>query len=65
LGIDVGRKRDIKQIDDIAKEYKIDRHEFGDFIELSKETDPGSDNKKGDYTWDELCRKAEEYLRDL
>ena len=61
----MGRKRDIKQIDDIATRYKIDRHEFGDFIELTKVADPGSANEKGDYTWDELCKKAEEYLREL
>ena len=40
------------------------RKSFGKFIENEKANgDTGTLNAKGDFTWDELQEKAEEFLR--
>ncbi len=63
----MGKKRDLKQIDAIAKEFDMSppvRKSFGKFIENEKANgDTGTLNAKGDFTWDELQEKAEEFLR--
>jgi hypothetical protein len=57
---------DIKQINDIAKEFNmsdIERREFGDFIEEEKQLlNRGSGNRRGDFTYQELREKAKEFL---
>ena len=62
----MGKKKDLKQIDDIAKKYnmtKEQRKEFGKFIENEKKKGRiGSENERGDYTWEELKQKGLEFL---
>jgi hypothetical protein len=59
-------KRDIKQINAIAKEFKMERLErqrFGDFLESEKEAGyMGTKNEQGDFTYEELQQKAREFL---
>jgi hypothetical protein len=54
----VGRKRDLRDVERVAKRFGMDpdtRREFGDFLEQSKRSgDRGSRNNRGDYTWPEL-----------
>ena len=63
----MGKKRDLKQIDAIAREFDMSppvRKAFGKFIEKEKASgDIGTLNDKGDFTWEELQEKAEEFLR--
>ena len=63
----MGKKRDLKQIDAIATEFDMSppvRKAFGKFIEKEKANgDIGTLNAKGDFTWDELQQKAEEFLK--
>jgi hypothetical protein len=63
----MGKKRDLKQIDAIAKEFDMSppvRKSFGKFIEKQKANgDIGTLNAKGDFTWEELQHKAEEFLK--
>jgi hypothetical protein len=55
------KKRDLKEINGAVRRHGIkDRRDFGDFIEEEK-YDPGTKNERGDYTREELDRKAEEY----
>jgi len=60
----MGKKRDIKQVESIAKEFHLTRDqraEFGDFIEREKaDVWCGSLNDKGDFTYTELRKKAQE-----
>jgi len=60
------RKRDLKQIDDIANQLGMDddeKQDFGEFIEECKaHGDGGEKNDRGDFTWPELKRKAREFL---
>jgi hypothetical protein len=62
----VGRKRDIREVDRIAKQFDMDgdtRKEFGDYLEECKRSgDVGSKNDRGDFTWSELEQKAREFL---
>jgi len=62
----MGKKRDLKQIDAIARECNMSppvRKAFGKFIENEKANgDMGVLNDKGDFTWEELQQKAEEFL---
>jgi hypothetical protein len=59
-------KRDLKQIQDVAREFGIggaDRRDFGDFLEEEKAAGHGGTaNRRGDFTYDELRRKAREFL---
>ena len=63
----MGKKRDLKQIDAIAREFDMSppvRKAFGKFIEKEKANgDIGTLNDRGDFTWEELQRKAEEFLK--
>ncbi|MBE9240625.1 hypothetical protein [Synechocystis salina] len=51
-------KDDIKQVNDVAKEFnmtKVQRKEFGRFLERQKELNLGeTKNKRGDFTYQEL-----------
>lgn len=62
----MGRKRDLKEIDDVANAFDMDdveRFEFGDFLEDCKAYgDRGTKNERGDFTRAELERKAREFL---
>jgi hypothetical protein len=59
-------KKDIKQIEDIAKEFGMtprERQQFGKFLESEKESGQGGTyNKRGDFTYKELQKKAREFL---
>lgn len=58
-------KRDIKQIDDIAKKFRMnteERQDFGDFLEAEKDAGCGGSKDRGDFTWEELIEKAREFL---
>jgi hypothetical protein len=60
----MGRKRDIRQIDAIAREFEMDpqeRREFGDHIEDCKRAGEKGSGKGGDFTYDELREKAREF----
>lgn len=61
-----GRKADIKELDDVAKQYKMNqeqRRDFGDFIEQEKASgNRGTKNDRGDFTRRELQQKAREFL---
>ncbi len=53
-------RRDRQQINDVAREYDIDRRDFGDFVEEQKDGRRNDDN----FTYDQLRELAETY-RDL
>jgi transcriptional antiterminator len=59
-------KKDIKQINEIAKEFKMNslqRKEFGYFLEEEKQLRyGGTKNERGDFTYQELKEKAKEFL---
>ncbi len=61
-----GPKGDRKQVNDVAREFKMDgeqRKEFGNYIErLKKEGHGGSLNERGDFTYEELREIAKELL---
>jgi len=65
----MGKKLDIKQINSIAKEFNMSwqvRKLFGKFLEQEKASSYGGTlNAKGDFTWEELRQKAEEFLHDF
>ncbi len=60
------KKRDIKQIDNIAKEFKMTQNQrqlFGEFLEEEKELGyKASLNERGDFTYQELRQKAIYFL---
>ncbi len=61
-----GGKRDIKQVDDVAKEFKMDkeqREDFGEFLESEKHAGNGGTGDEGDFTYQELRKKAAEFLK--
>jgi len=62
----MGKKRDTKQIDDIATLFQMtepQRRRFGEFIEEEKRKgNRGILNRKGDFTYSELKQKAKEFL---
>jgi hypothetical protein len=61
-----GRKEDLKQVDDVAKEFgmsKEKRRDFGEFLESEKDAgNGGTANDRGDFTYQELRKKAAEFL---
>jgi hypothetical protein len=58
----MGRKRDLQQVDQVARRFGLDRMEFGDYLELCKsQGDRGTANDRGDFTHDELVEKAREF----
>ena len=62
----MGKKRDIQQIETIAKEFKMtqeERRDFGDFLEIEKIKGPGgTKNDRVDFTYEELRQKVREFL---
>lgn len=62
-------KKDIKQVNKIAKEYKMtqeQRYSFGKFLEEEKRgLSRGQQNNRGDFTYQELQQKAQEFLDNL
>ena len=60
----MGRKRDIRQIEAIAREFDMDpaeRREFGDYIEECKRMGEFGSGKDGDFTYPELRAKVPEF----
>jgi hypothetical protein len=60
----MSKKRDIRQIEGVAREFRMDpkeRREFGDYIEDSKRSGEKGSGKDGDFTYDELRGKAKEF----
>lgn len=54
----MARKADLRQVDAIAREFGLDRREFGDYLhELKRSGDRGSE-ANGDFTTDELRERA-------
>ncbi|MBD2569068.1 hypothetical protein [Anabaena lutea] len=64
----MGKKDDLKQVDSIAKEFRMSaelRKEFGSFLEQEKKLGHGGTfNNRGDFTYAELRQKAKEFLED-
>jgi hypothetical protein len=64
----MGKKRDTKQIDSIARRChmtKSQRRRFREFIEQEKrDGNRGTLNEKGGFTYSELKQKAQEFLED-
>ena len=60
----MGKKRDIRQIEAIAKEFDMDseeRREFGDYIEACKRGGERGTGEGGDFTCEELRAKVPEF----
>ncbi len=60
----MGKKRDIQQVEAIAKEYEMDsqeRREFGDYIEDCKRRGEKGSGKDGDFAYEELREKVSEF----
>jgi hypothetical protein len=67
-GIAISKKRDIRQIEAIAREFDMDlveRREFGDYIEDCKRAGEKGSAKDGDFTYDELREKAREFRGEV
>ena len=66
-GCGMGRKRDIRQIEAIAKEFDMDdeeRREFGDYVEDCKRRGELGSGQNGDFTYGELRAKVPEFRRE-
>jgi len=65
----MGRKKDLAQVDEIAKKYGMSvqqRKTFGKFIESEKRDGHGGTlNYRKDFTWEELEHKAKEFLEEI
>jgi hypothetical protein len=60
----MGKKRDIRKIEAIAKEFNMEeeeRRDFGDYIEECKKKGDRGSGKKGDFTYAELREKVGEF----
>jgi hypothetical protein len=60
----MSRKRDIRQIDSIAREFAMgprERREFGDYIEGCKRNGETGSGKNGDFTYQELREKVPDF----
>ena len=60
----MGKKRDIRQIEAIAREFDMDsdeRREFGDYIEECKRRRENGTGEDGDFTYGELREKVAEF----
>ncbi len=60
----MGKKRDIRQIEGIAREFQMDpreRREFGDYIEDCKSRGEKGTGKDGNFTYEELREKARDF----
>ena len=64
----MGKKDDLKQVDSIAREFRMLpelRDDFGPFLEEEKRNGYGGTlNNRGDFTYQELRQKAKEFLED-
>ncbi len=62
----MGRKSDLREVDDVADAFDMDdveRFEFGDFLEDCKaHGDRGTKNDRGDFKRTELEQKARDFL---
>jgi hypothetical protein len=65
----MGKKDDLKQIDAIAREFRMSptlRKTFGLFLEEEKRNGYGGTlNDRGDFTYPELRQKAKEFLENI
>jgi hypothetical protein len=65
----MGKKDDIKQVDAIAREFRMSptlRKTFGLFLEEEKRNGYGGTlNDRGDFTYPELRQKAKEFLENI
>lgn len=60
----MARKADLREVDAIAREFGLDRREFGDYLhELKRSGDRGS-RANGDFTTDELRERAQQLRQD-
>lgn len=60
----MGKKRDIKQIEAIAREFGMgddERREFGDYVEDCKRNGDQGTGRNGDFTYQELREKVGEF----
>lgn len=60
----MGRRRDIRQIEAIAREFDMDpeeRREYGDYIEECKRSGEKGTGQNGDLIYDELRIKVSEF----
>lgn len=60
----MGKKRDLRQIEAIAREFNMDpneRREFGDYIEDCKRSGEVGSGQNGDFTYPELRDKVPEF----
>lgn len=60
----MGSKRDIRQIEAVAREFGMDpeeRREFGDYIEECKRQGETGSGQGGDFTYTELRDKVSEF----
>ena len=63
-GPSMGKKRDIRRIDAIAREFDMDieeRREFGDYVEQCKRAGDYGSGRAGDFTYAELRVKVLEF----
>ncbi|MCL1469245.1 hypothetical protein [Argonema antarcticum] len=62
----MGKKKDIQQVEVVARKFNMnesERRDFGDFIEEEKAAgNGGTKNELGDFTYQELQQKAGEFL---
>jgi hypothetical protein len=55
------RKPDLRRVDRVAREFDLDREEFGEYIHECKEAGDYGSGPRGDYTMEELREKAREF----
>ncbi len=60
----MGRKEDLRQVDTVAREIGIDRHDFGDFIHEYKRSGERGSHAAGDFTIEELRDLAQQFKRE-
>jgi hypothetical protein len=60
------KKKDIQQVEAVAREFNMteeERRDFGDFLEEEKAVgNGGTKNERGDFTYQELRQKARDFL---
>ena len=59
-------KDDIKRVRKIATKHGMspeERREFGDYIEDQKRSGNVGSGPRGDFTWDELDRLADDFMK--
>lgn len=62
----MSKKPDLQQVNAVAREFNMtpeQRKIFGDFIEQEKKSgNGGTKNERGDFIYQELIQKAQEFL---